>query len=89
MSPNVAFYKYDQDVATTTAIARACNDEVHQMIVDYPDRFAGLATLPMQDVKAATTELERSVLQLGLKGAMINDHINGHTFDEPEFLPFW
>jgi aminocarboxymuconate-semialdehyde decarboxylase len=59
------------------------------MTVDYPARGAGLATLPMQDIKAAIAELERSVVQLGLKGAMINDQINGHTFDEPEFLPFW
>jgi len=89
VSTNVAFYKYDQDVATTTAIARACNDEVYQMTVDHPDRFAGLATLPMQDANAAIAELERCVVQRGLKGAMINDHVNGHTFDEPEFLPFW
>ena len=89
VSTNVAFYQYDQDVATTTTIARACNDEVHQMTVDYPERFAGLATLPMQDTKAAIAELERCVVQLGLKGAMINDHINGRTFDEPEFLSFW
>jgi aminocarboxymuconate-semialdehyde decarboxylase len=89
VSTNVAFYKYDQDVATTTAIARACNDEVHQMTVDFPDRFAGLATLPMQDIKAAISELERGVMQLGLKGAMINDHVNGRTFDEPEFRPLW
>jgi aminocarboxymuconate-semialdehyde decarboxylase len=89
VSTNVAFYKYDQDVATTVAIARACNDEVHQMTVDFPDRFAGLATLPMQDIKAAIGELARSVTQLGLKGAMINDHVNGRTFDEPEFLTFW
>ncbi len=27
--------------------------------------------------------------QLGLKGAQINDHVNGRTLDEPEFLPFW
>jgi aminocarboxymuconate-semialdehyde decarboxylase len=59
MSPS----KYDQDVATTTAIARACNNEVHQMTVDSPERFAGLATLPMQDIKAAIAELERSVVQ--------------------------
>jgi aminocarboxymuconate-semialdehyde decarboxylase len=89
VSTNVAFYKYDQDVATTTAIAQACNNEVHQMTVDYPERFAGLATLPMQDVKAAIAELERAVVQLGLKGAMINDQVNGRTYDEPEFLPFW
>ena len=89
VSTNVAFYKYDQDVATTRAIAQACNNEVHQMTVDYPDRFAGLATLPMQDIPAAVAELERCVMRLGLKGAMINDQINGRTFDEAEFLPFW
>jgi aminocarboxymuconate-semialdehyde decarboxylase len=89
VSTNVAFYKYDQDVATTVAIARACNDEVHQMTLEHPDRFSGLATLPMQDSKAAIAELERCVVQLGLKGAMINDHVNGRTFDEPELLPFW
>jgi aminocarboxymuconate-semialdehyde decarboxylase len=89
VSTNVAFYKYDQDVATTSTIARECNNEVHQMTVDYPERFAGLATLPMQDIPAAIAELERSVVQLGLKGAMINDHVNERTFDAPEFLPFW
>ena len=89
VSTNVAFYKYDQDVATTTAIAQECNNEVHQMTLDYPERFAGLATLPMQDIPAAIAELERSVVQLGLKGAMMNDHVNNRTFDAPEFLPFW
>lgn len=54
-------------------IAKACNNEVHQMTVDHPERFAGLATLPMQDIPAAIAELERVVMQLGLKGAMIND----------------
>lgn len=86
---NVAFYKYDQDVATTTAMARACHNEVHQMSLDHPARLAGLATLPLQDVPAAMAELERCVAQLGLKGAMINDHVNGRTFDEPAVLPFW
>lgn len=89
VSTNVAFYKYDQDVATTQAIARACNDEVHQMTIDHPQRFAGLATLPMQDVPAAIAELERAMVTLTFKGAMINDTVNGRTFDEPELLPFW
>ena len=43
----------------------------------------------MQNVATAIAELERSVVQLGLKGAMISDHVNGHNFDEPQFLPFW
>jgi len=89
VSTNVAFYKYDQDVDTTVAIATDCNNEVHQMTMDYPERLAGLATLPMQDVPAAIAELERAVTSLGFKGAMINDHVNGRTYDDPAFLPFW
>ena len=89
VSTTAAFYCYELDAATTTAIARDCNNEVCQMTKDYPTRFAGFCTLPMQDVPAAIAELERGMVQLGLKGAMINDHVNGRTFDEPEFLPFW
>lgn len=89
VSTAAAFYCYDLDPQRTGAIARDCNDEVHQMTMDHPDRFAGFATLPMQDVKGAITELERSVTKLGLKGAMIDDKVNGLTYDEPEFLPFW
>jgi aminocarboxymuconate-semialdehyde decarboxylase len=56
----------------------------------WPKRFAaGLGTLPMQDVKAAIGELERCMTQLGLKGVEINDHVNGRTFDDPDFRPFW
>ena len=43
----------------------------------------------MQDVGAAIAELERCMTQLGFKGAMINDSINGHWLDEEQFLPFW
>lgn len=40
-------------------------------------------------VPAAIAELDRAVNQLGLAGAMIDDKVNGHTYDEPEFLPLW
>ena len=83
------FYQYGNDVATTLAIAKDCNDEVHQMTMGYPDRFRGFAMLPMQDPKTAISELDRAMHQLGLVGAMIDDSVNGKTYDEPEFLPFW
>ena len=43
----------------------------------------------MQDVGGAMAELERSVTQLGLRGAMIGDQVNGLTYDDPSFLPLW
>ena len=89
ISPYVGFYNYHLDAAVAAATARATNDEISEMVRARPQRFAGLGTLPMQDVKAAIKELERCMTQLGLKGAEINDHVNGRTFDEPEFRPFW
>jgi len=89
VSPYVGFYNYQLDTKVATATARATNDEISSMTRTWPKRFAGLGTLPMQDVKAAITELERCMTQIGLKGVEINDHVNGRTLDEPEFRPFW
>jgi aminocarboxymuconate-semialdehyde decarboxylase len=89
VSTGAGFYYYDRNAEMVAAMHRECNDEVHQMTMDYPDRFKGFAQIPMQNVKAAIDELERSVTQLGLVGAMIDDKVNGRTYDEPEFLPLW
>jgi aminocarboxymuconate-semialdehyde decarboxylase len=89
LSPYSGFYNYHLDTGVAVATSKDSNDEISQMTKTWPDRFAGLATLPMQDVKAAITELERVMIHLGFKGAMINDHVNGRTLDEPEFLSFW
>lgn len=89
VSTSPGFYNYHLDAKVTTAMAKECNDEVAQMARAWPQRFAGFCTLPMQDPQKAIAELERGMTQLGLKGAMIGDHVNGRTFDEPEFLPFW
>ena len=89
VSPYVGFYNYHLDAKVAAATARATNDEISAMTKTWPTRFAGLGTLPMQDVKGAIAELERCMTQLGLKGAEINDHVNGRTLDEAEFRPFW
>lgn len=89
VSTSPGFYHYDLDARHITAMAKEANDEVAQMARSWPDRFSGFATLPMQDIRAAIAELDRSTTQLGLKGAMIGDQVNGRTFDDPEFLPFW
>src|SRR5262245_17713512 len=89
VSPYVGFYNYQLDTPVATATSRATNDEIAGMVRTWPQRFAGLGTLPMHDVKGAINEVERCMTQLGLKGAEINDHVNGRTLEEPEFRPFW
>ena len=89
LSTNSFLYFYELDATAATAMARECNDYVAKLTKEHPDRFAGFATLPMQDVAASIAELERAVGALGLKGAMIGDHVNDVTYDDPSFLPLW
>ena len=89
VSPYVGFYNYHLPVEVARATSAETNDEIAGMIRAWPERFAGLGTLPMQDVTAAIAEMERCMTRLGLKGVEINDHINGRTLEEPEFRPFW
>ena len=89
LSTNAYFYNYDKDPTIVTEMAKECNDYVSQLTKDHPDRFSGFCTLPMQNIPAAVAELERGMTQLGLKGAMIGDNVNGKNYDEQEFAPFW
>jgi aminocarboxymuconate-semialdehyde decarboxylase len=89
VSIHTPFFGYHLDPAQGRALAREVNDEIAGMTQQWPRRFAGLATLPVQDVKAAIDELERAVTVLGLKGAELDTLVNGLNWDEPQFLPLF
>jgi 2,3-dihydroxybenzoate decarboxylase len=79
VSPGVQVFK----VATGTALARSCNDQLAEACRNHPDRYAGLAVLAVKDPHAAAMELDRGINRLGLKGAVINP---GHNdfLDQPD-----
>jgi aminocarboxymuconate-semialdehyde decarboxylase len=89
ISIHTPLFGYHLDSAQGLALARETNDEIAAMVRRWPRRFAGLATLPMQDVDAAIAELERAVTVLGLKGAELDTVVNGENWDEPRFLDFF
>jgi len=70
-------------------LARLTNDGFAEIIDKHPDRFTALATLPLQNPEAAVDELERSVKELGLKGAMLLSNVNGKPLDSQEFIPVY
>jgi aminocarboxymuconate-semialdehyde decarboxylase len=70
-------------------LAKLTNDGFAEIIDEHPDRFTALATLPLQDPPAAVEELDRSVNDLGLKGAMLLSNVNGKPLDSPEFMPVY
>lgn len=89
VSIHTPFFGYHLDGAAGLALAREVNDELADMTKRWPTRFAGLATLPVQDVPAAIKELERAVTVLGLKGAEVDTIVNGGNWDEPKYLPLF
>ncbi len=81
--------KYNINSEDGLILAQRHNDAIPAVVTAYPDRFIGMATLPMQDMSKAVPELERAVHKLGLKAVEIKASINGKNLDEPEFLPFY
>jgi len=55
----------------------------------HPEYFLGLATVPLQDADLAVRELTYAVRELGLKGVVTGSDVNGHGFDEEQFLPLF
>ena len=79
-------------------LSRRLNDHIAEVVRDYPKRFAGLGTIPMQDPDLAAGELERCVRELGLRGAQIGTHVdaNSHSgridplnLDNASLQPVW
>lgn len=85
IAPPLFLYWIEEQDARTAA--RSINDAIAEMVAMAPDRFAGLATLPMQDPEAAVEELRRAVTELGLKGAQIGPHIEGTPLDNASLRP--
>ncbi len=73
------------DAREATNVAKGINDELSRVVKKHPDRFIGLAELAPQDPVSAANELERAVVELGLKGAKINSNIKGDYLDSKKY----
>jgi aminocarboxymuconate-semialdehyde decarboxylase len=86
---NTGFFRYDLDSEITTSIAHDCNAALKEMMDAYPDRYLGLASVPLQDVPAAIDVMSQAMGEQGFLGITIGDHVNGVTLDDSRFYPFW
>jgi aminocarboxymuconate-semialdehyde decarboxylase len=59
------------------------NDHIAGVCRDFPQRFVGLGTVPMQLPRLAIQELERCTKQLGLAGIQIGTNVQGANLSEP------
>ena len=69
-------------------VARYLNDEIAAAVNEFPLRFVGLGTVPLQAPDMAIKELERCK-NIGLAGVEIGTNVNQLNLGEPQFFDFF
>lgn len=80
---------YWADPALSDEISRMQNDHVAALVAKAPDRFVGLATLPVVDPALAEAEAVRAAEEKGLRGFQIDTRVNERELSDPAFDGLW
>ena len=75
--------------AESAEMCKIINDGLSRVVKKHPDHFQALAMLPLIDTKLALKELDRAVLDLGLKGMCMLTNVAGKTSDSDFLLPVY
>jgi len=70
-------------------LARLVNDAFAAIVRERSPRFTALATLPLCDPEASTSELRRAMTELHLPGAMLFSNVNGIALADSRFDPLY
>ncbi|HEX9783658.1 MAG TPA: amidohydrolase family protein [Opitutaceae bacterium] len=70
-------------------LARAINDGNSRLHQEYPNRFIGTITLPMQDVKLSLTELERAAKLPGMRAINVTESVLEMNIGHKSFWPIY
>jgi len=70
-------------------LSKILNDHISKIVDQYPSRFLGLGTIPMQDPELAIWELERCMKDLNLLGVQIGSNINGKNLSDESLFPIF
>ena len=78
------------DPKLAAAACRAYNNWMADFCKPYPNRFFGVAPLPLQDVDEAVKEMRRVVKDLGMRAVFIRPNpYNGRRLNDPAYDVFW
>jgi aminocarboxymuconate-semialdehyde decarboxylase len=88
VSPNPLTLFHGIPAAEAIHFCQVHNDAMAELVRAHPGRLLGGAALPMQDVDAAMTELERAVGPLGLSAPYIGTDL-GYELDDARLDDFY
>jgi predicted TIM-barrel fold metal-dependent hydrolase len=74
----------------TPELARVANDALAEICRTHPDRFPTfIAALPMNNIEASVTEVDRAIGELGARGVQIFTNVAGKPLSGAEFRPIF
>ena len=73
----------------TLDLSKILNDHIAGVTQQFPKRFVGLGTVPLQSPDLAVKEMERCVEKLGFAGIQIGSHVNDWNLDDENLFPFF
>lgn len=82
-------FNYAAPAKASLELALVINDQIAELSDQYPSRFTGLGTVPLQDPDLAIREMERCMKDLGLSGIEIGTHVNDWNLSDPLIFPFF
>ena len=81
--------QYNIEPEFCVGYCRMQNEGIAEVVKAFPERFVGLANVPLQLPVEAAKELEWAMKHLRMKGAQISTDVNGKNLDSPELRPFY
>jgi len=82
-------FHYGVDPSLGLESSQLINDTISAKIKGHPDRFVGIATVPLQDTDLALKELDRAIGELGFRGVMISASVRNEELSAERLEPFW
>ncbi|MBL7070371.1 MAG: amidohydrolase family protein [Candidatus Omnitrophica bacterium] len=76
-------------LGSISQVARTYNDNVAEILKEYPDKFVGAAILPVDNIKGMPAEIKRATEELGFKALSLASSYNGKFLDDEMFLPVY
>jgi aminocarboxymuconate-semialdehyde decarboxylase len=89
ISPTATQYYYWVEQELAKVLVKEQNEAIATTCAQHPDRLIGLGNVSLQHPELAAAQLDYSVKELGLKGAVISSSVNGDSLGGETLAPFW
>ena len=81
---------FPADSTVQLKLARSINDNMAHILEDTRGKMIPIASVPIIGFESGgILEMERAIVNLGLKGVSLPSNLNGKSLDSPELEPFW